>query len=100
MDDLTHSMQVIKTDQTLLSHLPDNWQRSTFVIIPFDYFQQIATENLEHSDKVLSVRSVMKEAIQKLNAIAVISGNVFELLRLLLIKPFKRIEPLFLHPIR
>lgn len=59
VDDLAHSVQVVESDQALLRHLPDDWKRSSFVVVSFDYFQQVAAENLEDRHEVLAVRSMV-----------------------------------------
>ena len=79
MDDLALSMQVVKPNEALLRHLPHNGQRSAFVVVALDNLQQIDTEYLKHSDKVLAMWTVMQEAVQQLDTIRVVSRNVLQL---------------------
>ena len=99
MDDLAHSVEEVKADQALLSHLPHNRKRSAFVIVPLDYFKKVAAKYLEHRDKVLSVGSMVQKAVQQLYAIAVFSRNILESLWVLFVVNFQGVEPLSSHPI-
>ena len=38
MDDLAHSVQKIQANQALLCHLSNDWQRSSFIVVSFNYF--------------------------------------------------------------
>lgn len=49
---------------------------------------------------MLAVRSVMKEAIEQLHAVAIVASDALELLRVLFIVVLERVKPLLFHPIR
>ena len=48
---------------------------------------------------MLPVWTVMQKAVQKLNAIAVVSRNIFKFFRIFSVILFQRVQPYFLHPI-
>ena len=76
MDDLADSVQVVQSHQALLGHLSDDWKRSAFVVVSFDHFQQVATQDFKYCHKVLSMRTVVEETIQKLDTVAVVSSDI------------------------
>ena len=43
MNNFANPMKIIKTNETLLRHLPGNRKRNSFVIVSFDNFQKIAS---------------------------------------------------------
>ena len=85
MDYFAHPVQKVKADQALLSHLSHNWNWCTLVIVPFNDFQKIDSQNLKDCNEMLSMRTMMQEAVQKLDIVAIISSDVLELLWLLCI---------------
>jgi len=75
-------------------------QGHSFVVVSFDDLQQIHSKNFKDHYKMFAMWSQMKEAVQKLNAIAIISRNIFKFLRILLVIFFQRLKPFGLHPVR
>lgn len=55
MDDSTHSMQKVKSFEDLSRYFLTYVQRQSFVVVPFDDFQQIASKYLEYHTKVITV---------------------------------------------
>lgn len=76
MDDFANAVQEIKTDKALSSHLSNDWQRSPFVIVSFDHFEQVDSQDFKHRHKVLAVGSMVQEAVQQLHTIAIVACNV------------------------
>ena len=99
MDHLAHSVEVVESNEALLGHLPNDRDRSSFVVVSLDDLQQIAAEDLEHGHKVLSVRAVVQEAVQQLNTVAVVARDVGQLLWVAGVVVLQGIEPLRLHPV-
>ena len=66
MDNLTHSVNVVKADETLAGEFADKWQRHAFIVVSFDDLEEVHTQNLEHHNKVLSVWTVMNERVEQL----------------------------------
>jgi hypothetical protein len=64
MDDFANSMQEIQAEETLLSHLSNDRQWRSFVVVSLDNFKEVNTKDFKNCDEMLSVGAVMKEAIQ------------------------------------
>mmetsp|Transcript_26483 Transcript_26483/g.35418 ORF Transcript_26483/g.35418 Transcript_26483/m.35418 type:complete len:204 (-) Transcript_26483:296-907(-) len=92
-------MEVVEAHQALLGHDTHQGQRHALIIIPFDHFKEVDTQNLKHHYEVLPVSSMVQKAVQKLHAVAVFTCDVFELLWLLLIVLLERVEPFGFHPV-
>jgi hypothetical protein len=61
MDDLTSSMNIIKTNQTLSSQPPDKRKWHSTVVVPFNNFKEITSQDLKHHDEMLAVGSMVDE---------------------------------------
>lgn len=75
MNDLAHTVHVVKANQTLASQLSHKGKWHTFVVIALNDFKEVNSQNLENHDEVLSVRSVVDKGIQKLHAVRGISTH-------------------------
>ena len=94
-------MKVIQANQALFGHNPYEWHGAAFVVVPFNDLKEIDAEDFEDEDKVLAVLAMVEEAVEQLDAVAVVAGDVLQLLLLLFaaVVLFERIEPLFFHPV-
>ena len=99
VDDLADAVQVIEAHQALLRHYADKWQRDALVVVPLNDFKQVDAKNLEDHHKVLTVRTMVQEAVEKLDAMAVVTGDIFKLFGLLGVILFERVEPFWFHPV-
>ena len=75
MDDLTHAMHVVETNQALLSQLSHQRQRNTLVLVSLDDLKEVDAENFENHDEMLAIRSVMDERVQQLRAVRRLRDN-------------------------
>ena len=41
----------------------NKWKRHALVVVAFDDFEKIDTQNLKHHDEVLAVRAMMQKAV-------------------------------------
>jgi hypothetical protein len=64
MNNFANSMKEIQTEETLLSHLSNDRQWRSFVVVSLDNFKEVNTKDFKNCDEMLSVGTVMKEAIQ------------------------------------
>ena len=69
VDNLAHSMHVIKADQTLASKLTGEWHGHSLIIVSLDYLQEVDSKDLKYHDEVLTVRPMMDERIEQLHAV-------------------------------
>jgi len=69
VDDLTHPVHVVETDEALSSQSPDKGKRDTFVFVPLDDLEEVDAKNFEHHDEVFSIWTVVNERVQKLSAV-------------------------------
>ena len=99
VDDLADAVQVIETHQALLRHYADKRQRDALVVVPLNDFKQVDAKNLEDHHKVLTVRTMVQEAVEKLDAMAVVTCDIFKLFGLLGVILFERVEPFWFHPV-
>ena len=100
MNNFAQPVEVVQPEQALPGHLANDGQRSSFVVVSLDDFEQVDSQDFEHSHEMLSVRSMVQEAVQELHTIAVVSCDVLQLLWLFGVVGLERIEPLFFHPVR
>ena len=61
-------MNIIKTYQTLSSQPPDKRKWHSTVVVPFNNFKEITSQDLKHHDEMLAIRSVVDERLQQLSA--------------------------------
>jgi hypothetical protein len=80
--------------------LPHDWKWCSFVIIPFDDLKEVHSQDFEHGNEMLSMRSVVKEAIEKLDTVRIVASDILKLLRFLAIVSFEGVKPLLFHPVR
>lgn len=101
VDDLTDSMKVIQPHQTLLRHDPNQGHRAALVVVAFDDFKKVDTKDLEDEDKVFAVLAMVKEAVEQLDAVTVVTCNMVQLIliSLVVIVLLERVEPFFFHPV-
>ena len=59
MDNLTHAMDIVEPNKALLGQSSDEWQWYTFIIVSFDDFKEVYSENLKDHNEVLAVWSMM-----------------------------------------
>ena len=64
MDHLTHPVHVVKSDQTLSRESSNQRKRYAFIIVSFDDFKKVDTQNLKNHDEVLSVGTMVDERIE------------------------------------
>ena len=69
MDNLTHPVHVVETDQALSGKSSRERHRNTLIVVALDDLQEIDTENFEYHHKVLAIRTVMNERVEKLDAV-------------------------------
>lgn len=67
MYDLAHPVNVVKTYEALACQLSDKRKWHSFVVVSFNYLQEIHTQNLKNHNKMLSVWTMMDKGIQKLS---------------------------------
>ena len=99
MDNLADSMQVVQAHQALLCHDANEGHGDTLVIIALDNFEQVDSKDFKHHHEVLSMGTVMQEAVQKLDAVAVVARNVLQFFWLLFVVFLERVEPFGFHPV-
>lgn len=85
MNDLADSVKVVKAHQALLGHDPDKWKRSALVVVPLDDLQEVHTKDLKDHYEMLSVWAMMQQAVQELNAVAIVACYVLKLARVVLV---------------
>jgi len=68
MDDLTHPMNVIESNQTLSSKSSHEGHWDSLIVISFDNLQEVDTQDFEDHDEMFAVRAVMDERVKKLGA--------------------------------
>ena len=61
---LANAVQVVEADQALLCYLSHNWERCALVVVSFDYFEQVHAQNFKDCNKVLTMWSVVEEAVK------------------------------------
>ena len=99
VDDLADAVQVVQAHQALLRHYTDKRQRDALVVVALNDFKQVDAKNLEDHHKVLTVRTMVQEAVEKLDAMAVVTCDIFKLFGLLGVILFERVEPFWFHPV-
>jgi glutamyl-tRNA reductase len=80
MNNLTHSVHVVKTDQALPRKSSHKWQGYSFVVVSLDDLKEVDTENLENHDEMLSIWTMMDERVQKLSTVGALR-NYAELMQ-------------------
>ena len=68
VDHLAHSMHVVQANQALSCKSSHKRKRHSFIVISFDYLQEIHSQDFKHHYEMLSIWSMMNERIQKLGA--------------------------------
>jgi len=64
MDNLTNSVQIIKSHEALFSHDAHKRQRNAFIVVALYHFKQVDAKDFEDHDEMLAVGPMMQEAIQ------------------------------------
>jgi diadenosine tetraphosphate (Ap4A) HIT family hydrolase len=85
VNDLADSVKVVKTHQALLGHDPDKWKRGALVVVPLDDLKEVHAEDLKDHNEMLSMWTMMQQAVQELNAVAIVACNVLKLARVVLV---------------
>lgn len=104
VDNLTHPVHEVKANETLSCQFSYERNGYTFVVVSFDDFQKVDTQNFEDHHKVLSVGSVMDKRIEQLNTVGSISTHAILLqailkFRIVVIEFLDTLFPLFSTPV-
>lgn len=73
MDDPANSIQKVQPHKHLPCNLLDQIQRQSFVIVPFEHFKQVDSQDLKHHAKMITIGSFVKERVEEVEHMAVIS---------------------------
>lgn len=87
VDDATHAVHVVQSQQKLSCDVPHHWQRNASVVILLDERQQVLAEYLEGHDVMLAVQRVVEELVKHLQVVRVIPRGLQ--LRILVVLPQK-----------
>lgn len=75
MDHSAEPMHVIKTNQALSREFPDQREWDSLVVVPLDDFKEIHSKDFKHHHEVLSIWTVVNEAVQQLGTVRSISSH-------------------------
>jgi len=73
MDDSAYSVEEVQTHKHLPGYLFDEIERQTLVVIAFEDFKQIDSENLEDHAEMVTVGSFVEEGVEQVENVAVIA---------------------------
>lgn len=69
MDNLAHPVNVIKAYETLAGQLAHYRQWHSLIVVSFNNFQEVHTQNLKNHNEMFSIWTMMDEGIQKLSTV-------------------------------
>ena len=99
MNDLADAVKVIEPHQALFRHDASQGHRNSLVIVPLYDFKQVNAKDFEDHHEVLAVGTVVQEAVQELDTVAIIPRDILKFLRLVLVVCFERVQPCRFNPI-
>jgi len=68
-------MHIVEAEEALSSKLSNQGDGNTLIIVSFNDLKEIYSKDFEHHNKVLAIRSVMNEGVQKLDTVGCISTH-------------------------
>lgn len=73
MDDPADAMEIVEAFQDLGAYLLADIKRDSLVVTLLYYFQQVATQDLKHHTKMVSIAGAMHKGIQQTHHMGIIS---------------------------
>lgn len=64
MDNLAHTVDIVEANQALLGQPSHEWQWHTLIVVSFDDFEEVYSQNLKDHDEVFAVGSMVDKRVQ------------------------------------
>lgn len=77
MNDFADRVQIVETYKTLFGDLSGKLDRAAVVIVLFDQFKKVYTQDLKHHTEMIAIWTFVDEGIEQLNNVAVVPAKCF-----------------------
>lgn len=73
MDHIADSVEEVESHQDLPGDLLDEVEGQALVVVPFEYFEEVDSQDFEDHAEVVAVGSLVEEGVEEIEYVAVVS---------------------------